>query len=348
MRTASVAILLLIIAVAGCSDRAQPKVLDQSIRPAKIITVQSANRSRSYQFAAQVEALRTVDLSFQVSGPLASINVREGETVPGGNVIAALETRDFVLALREAEVQLKLATRDLRRKQQVLLDNGIAQSQVDDAQSNYDLRVISLQQARERLDDATLKAPFDAYIARRYVDAFVNIQAGTPVARVHDLNQLLIVCSIPQELLATVNAEQVVSSTATFTFAPGQPFDIVFHENRGEADSLAQTFSVSFLMDKPGAFNVLPGMNATVSVEISQSDESGIIVPASSLTADASDQLTVWVFDPDTQLVSRRVVQTGAPQNDGVPIIAGLRDGEQIVVAGASQLQAGMKVRPLR
>jgi multidrug efflux pump subunit AcrA (membrane-fusion protein) len=45
--------------------------------------------------------------------------------------------------------------------------------------------------------------------------------------------------------------------------------------------------------------------------------------------------------------VRRRVIETGAPTQSGVPVIAGLQPGEQVVVAGGSQLQEGMQVRPL-
>jgi multidrug efflux pump subunit AcrA (membrane-fusion protein) len=57
--------------------------------------------------------------------------------------------------------------------------------------------------------------------------------------------------------------------------------------------------------------------------------------------------LAVWVFDPKTQTVSRREIKLGTPTQAGVPVTSGIKVSEQIVVAGGSQLQEGMKVRPI-
>ena len=55
----------------------------------------------------------------------------------------------------------------------------------------------------------------------------------------------------------------------------------------------------------------------------------------------ADDQLSVWIYDPATQDVTRRIVTAGEPLPTGVPVTSGLQSGEQIVIAGAAQLQPG-------
>ena len=47
-----------------------------------------------------------------------------------------------------------------------------------------------------------------------------------------------------------------------------------------------------------------------------------------------------------SQRVFRRLIETGPLQAGGVPVRAGLESGEQIVVAGANHLQAGMRIQP--
>jgi multidrug efflux system membrane fusion protein len=76
-------------------------------------------------------------------------------------------------------------------------------------------------------------------------------------------------------------------------------------------------------------------------------DDASILLPSSSLVPTPGNKLAVWIFDPVTQNVRRRVIETGAPTQSGVPVTAGLQPGEQVVVAGGSQLQEGMQVRPL-
>ena len=54
----------------------------------------------------------------------------------------------------------------------------------------------------------------------------------------------------------------------------------------------------------------------------------------------------VWVLGPD-QTVHRKPVTMGAPREDQIEIVSGLQPGDRIVVAGASFMREGMKVRDL-
>ena len=336
-----------LIALAGCSEPPPVQIKEEVIRPARILTVGSNNNMQMFTFPARVEALQSIDLSFEVAGPLAQLPIREGETVPAGALVAALDPADFRLAVREAEVQRKLAAQDLERKRRVFAEKAIAKSQVDDAQTQYELQSVRLAQARERLEDAMLVAPFEAYVARRYVDRFVNVTPGQPILRLFDLTRLQVVINAPESLVATVDQSRIASAVVEFGFAPGERFELEFHENRGEAGALAQTYEASFLMDSDERFNLLPGMTGQVTISMPTEGQVVAVVPISALVATASNTQSVWVYNPDTQVVTARAVQTGEPDETGVPVLSGLSAGEQIVVTGADQLQPGMRVRPL-
>jgi len=335
--------------LAACADRTEPEPVDQSVRPARIFEVRDTAQSLEYNFVGRVEALRTVDMTFEVSGPLRQLPVLEGQSITQGALVAALDTTDFELAVREAEVQLQLARQDLERKRQVLAQRGIARSVVDDAKSNYDLQRVRLEKAREMLADARLVAPFDAFVARRYVDNFVTVRAGEKIVRLNDPNQLLVVANIPESLYATAAEEQVLSMHAEFDFVPGVQFPLQTYENRGEADQLAQTYEVSLVMDRPDQWNILPGMTASVIVKLRDpaQETANLLIPTSALVGDGNGAFHVWVFDAQNGTVSRREVTVDVPAQKGIPVTSGLQDGDLIVATGASQLSAGMRIRML-
>jgi RND family efflux transporter MFP subunit len=341
--------VLVAATLAGCSERTEPVAEDQAVRPARVVVATATLATIEHQFVARVEAAQTIDVSFEVAGPLARLPIREGQTVARGELVAALDPTHFELAVREAEVELQLARQDLERKQQVLNQQGIARSLVDDARSQYELQQVRLAQTRERLADSWIVAPFDAYIAQRHVDNHVNIQAGQPVARLTDLHELLIVTNIPERLLATVGTEQVLAVTVEFRFAPGERLPLTYRENRGEADAVAQTYEVSFTLERPERWNVLPGMTATVHVSLRAPDGDIAIayVPTSALVSGPDNDTFVWLFDPETELVEQRAVRIGTPAAQGVPVLAGLEGGELVIATGASQLRSGMRVRRL-
>ena len=104
--------LALVFMLTGCLDRTPPEPALQHIRPAKLMTVTSKSDGVQYNFTARLEALQSIDLSFEVGGPLHEIPVREGESIESGSIIAALDPTEFQLAVQEAKIQLKLAAQD--------------------------------------------------------------------------------------------------------------------------------------------------------------------------------------------------------------------------------------------
>jgi RND family efflux transporter MFP subunit len=340
-------VLLLSAALAGC-ERPEEAVVDQAVRPAKLFRVSADRATVIHEFVGRVEAAETVDLSFEVPGELRQLPVREGQDLPAGELVAALDTRDFELAMQEAAVQRRLAAQDLERKEALLQRRGISQSLVDDARALEELWSVRLAQAEERLADTRLTAPFDAVVARRYVDNRSRVQVGDLIVRLLDLNELDVVASVPAGLLATVTPDRVVAFTATFDFLPGLEYPLTYRENSGEANPVAQTYDVAFTMAPPEETNILPGMTARVQVELTAGPgSSGIGIPTTALLSEPDGKFFVWVFDPESSIVHRRAVRVGAPLAQGVTVEQGLDGGELVVAAGASQLQAGMRVRPL-
>ncbi|MCP5182004.1 MAG: efflux RND transporter periplasmic adaptor subunit [Pseudomonadales bacterium] len=341
-------LLLALCTLQGCDRPPPPEPADQSIRPARIQQVRAQTEARTLDFVGRVEAAQVVDLKFEVTGTLAMVNAREGETIRAGEAIAVLDPQQFRLAVREAEVQLQLAQQDLDRKSPLLRSGVISRATVDEARSLVDLRQVHLAQARKRLADTTIRAPFDAYVLRRYVDNHVYVNAGEAVARLADLRELVVAVSIPERLLATVGTDQVVATSATFPFAPQEAFPLVYRENKGEADPVAQTYDVTFTMQPPEKWNILPGMTARVTITLTgNATAPALVVPGTALTTTATGNTAVWVYDPQTQAVSERHVAV-TPGSDGDYRVGdGLADGEWIIVTGAHQLQAGMRVTPL-
>lgn len=341
--------MIFLTCVAGCSPEAPPEIVDQAIRPAHVLQISTSVGERTYEFVGRVEAAQMIDLKFEVGGRITHLAAREGETIPTGTLVAALDPREFDLAVREAQVQKQLAAQDLERKRALLTKRVVSQSIVDDAKALSDLRQVHLEQARKRLAETEIHAPFDAYVVQRYVDNSVVVQPGDPVARLSDLGELVIAVSIPELLFATVKTADVHSITATFPFIPNEEFQLQYRENRGEADAVAQTYDVTLTMQPPKTWNILPGMTATVRLVLEgETAARQILVPAAALTSTADGATAVWVFDPETELVAQRLVLV-VPEAAGLyQVMSGLADGEWIIAMGAHQLQPSMRVKPLR
>ena len=337
------------VALIGCGERKLPEAVEQSIRPAKVVKVSASGSPKRKVYVGRVEASNSIDLSFEVGGPLLRFPVLEGQTVNEGELIAQLDSTDYELAVEEAELQLKLALQDYRRKSDMLKKGGIAKSLVDDGRAFAQLQRVRLKKAREALADTKMMAPFDAYVSRRYVDNFVKTRVGDKIVRLNDLHELLVVVSIPEQMLATVVNNPQASLFAVFDFIPGKMFPLSYKENRGDANTIGQTYEVSLVMARPVNWEILPGMTAAVVLEIAEDLNKKLeyFLPISALVTESDKKMYVWLFDPDTQEVTKRYVTIGMPSPEGVYVTDGLSEGELVVSSGASQLREGMRIRLL-
>ena len=342
-------LLLLVIGVLGCAEREEPKVVEQSIRPAKVLKVSASSSQQRRVYVGRVEASNSIDLSFEVAGPLLRFPVLEGQTLQKGDLIAQLDPTDYELAVEEAELQLKLAMQDYQRKAEMLQKGGIAKSLVDDGRAYAQLQRVRLKKAREALADTKMISPFDAYVSRRYVDNFVKTRVGDNVVRLNDLHELLVVVSIPEQMLDTVVGNSRASLFAVFDFIPGQMFPLSYKENRGDANKVGQTYEVSLAMARPDGRDILPGMTAAVIVQLETDldQELEYLLPVNALVTDSDKNIYVWLFNQDTQEVRKRTIVVGRPGPKGVYVTEGLAEGDLVVVSGASQLKEGMKIRLL-
>ena len=149
-------LLCAMLSVVACVERDVQQPVEQNVRPARIYLVEDTARALQHTFVGRVEANQSVDVTFEVAGPLQSLPILEGQEVQKGGLVAALDPTDFELAVQEAQVQLQLAKQDLERKQQVLKQKSIARSVVDDASSVHGLQKVRLSQAKQSLADSKI------------------------------------------------------------------------------------------------------------------------------------------------------------------------------------------------
>jgi len=349
--------LLAALFLLGC-ERPLPEAPDQIVRPVQVQRVGPRAFTETRDFVGRLDAAQTVDLAFEVDGELAELPILEGQAVAMGALVAALDPIRFELAVREASIALRLAGLDLERRQTLLAKRATSQAEVDEARARFELAEVRLAQSREGLADSRITAPFDAVVARRYLDIGTRVRIGDVVARLADVSELRVVASLPEDLVAnlTTDAWGSMRVSAGFRVLPGERFDLRYLEHAAEANAVAQTFDVTFALPRPETGNLLPGMTAVVDVEIRTDPQQGaqlaeFRLPIAALVSAPDGGFLVWVLDPESGRVQRRAVTvtaargTGRSAATGIGIASGVSQGEWVVVAGASQLQDGMQVR---
>ncbi len=340
---------LTFVSLTACeTDEVEP-VREAAVRPAKLLTVSPASEVQTSRYPAVVSVARFSELSFQVSGLIEEIPVIKAQEVEKGDLIARLDQRDFQSQLASARSQFKNAEEEYARAMRLSQQDAIARSVLEQRKSQRDIAKANLDTAEKALEDTMLRAPFAGVIAEVPARERQTVSAGQLVAALMDTSTLQVTIDLPARVVAESQEVEDRGAFVILKAAPDSRIAATFKEANLLADTVSQTYAVTFTFEPPQGLVILPGMNATVELSSARRSEMAatnrISVPLSSLASDGVSSY-VWVVDEDSMTVSRRDVTIADGIGEYAIVTEGLNAGETIITAGASFISEGMQVRP--
>lgn len=343
------------LAVAALSACGKPPEKVEDIRPVRVTAVEAARGPAEETFSGEVRARIETAMGFRVGGKVVAREVDVGSEIRPGQVLARLDPGDLKLGaasanaqLNAARAQLELASSDLKR-QRVLLDRGhISQAAFDRYESQFSVARSQVEaqasQARERGNQAayaTLAADRAGVIIAVEAEPGQVVQTGQPVFRIAQAGEREIAIAVPEVRVGLFQSGTPV--TVASWAEPERHLAGVVREVAAAADPATRSYRVRVSVPEAPA-SLRLGMTATVSIAIPQAGRADPpVVPLPALVSVAGSQ-SVWVLDPKSTTVSRRIVEIGGISRDGVQVTAGLTPGDLVVVAGANLLRPGQRV----
>lgn len=319
------------------------------VKPAILLTVGQDISDKFLNYPAVIQSTQSLTLAFQVGGVLKEVMVIEAESIKKGQILAKLDQRDYIAQLNSVEAQFKNAEAEYQRAERLIEEQAISRSLLEQRKSQFDVTRAQLDSAQKALDDTVLRSPFPGSVATVSIEVSQNVQPGEAAITVLGVGGLEASVNIPSYIVAQAKRNDEQKDAAYVILDADQNIRIParFKSVALEADAASQTFQVNFAFESPENLIVLPGMNAMVwfrNPNRSQAGTKGISIPLTSITSDQNEKF-VWVVDPDSMTVSRRLVVIQSGIGSHLNVLSGLQAGETIVAAGVSYLSEGLKVR---
>lgn len=322
-------------------------------RPVRITTVSLVQPGQAVTLSGTLQARILADLAFRVGGKVIERPVDIGQTVHAGQMLARLDPSDLRLNEQVAAAALQAAEADAANARASLARyEALGRTSPAYLPSDYDSRVAASRMADARLAQAsrqlilahdqsgygTLVADADGVITALPVQVGQVVAAGQTVASLAHTGEIEAVVDVPENRLQAVRSATDV--TITLWAAPQQTLHGRVREIGAQADAATRTFTAKItVLDAPPGLLAL-GMTAAVRFNAARPPVA--VLPAAAVT-DQDGHPAVWVLDPQTHRATQRPVQVAGYAGDGTAVIAaGLQDGDQVVTAGAGQIEPGM------
>ncbi|MCL2918002.1 efflux RND transporter periplasmic adaptor subunit [Shewanella litorisediminis] len=309
-------------------------------RPVKVSQITLADGMNQRLLPAEVRASERAGLSFRVSGEIQQINVRPGEEVKAGQVLALLDPALYEQHLEVARAQYELAKVLYERNLSLVEQGVVSRNDFDKSKSNFDVAEAAFDKAQVELAYTRLLAPYDGVISKRNKRQFEFVRAQETVLGIRTENQIDVSFQLPEQFIGAIQRYQ---GDTTKILPPEVRFDsrdawftAKLKEMSTVADSATGSYTVILTLAMPVDLNVLPGMSALVRVSLPAKElDVGFDVPEGALVTEAGQTFVFrWLAEAD------KVEKVPVSIKDG-KLVSGLNDGDFLVIAGADELKDG-------
>lgn len=307
----------------------------------KTATAKNHEDRLSIEYPGRVLAASDVNLSFRVAGPLLSVLPEEGAFVRKGQLIAEIDPRDYAIQLAATEAEYNQIKGEAERVMELYRRGSVPVNEYEKAV--YGLRQITAKYEAHKnaLADTRLTAPFDGYVQKRFYDAHETVAAGYPVVSMISSRYFDVEIDIPSS--DYVRQKQFKSFYCTIDVFPGKIFPLELVDITRKAN-LNQLYRMKFRLEPVEGVDVAAGMSVNVTIDYTPSAERLVSIPLSAVWND-DDESCVWIYNPSTSTIARRVVKVKQILKTGEAIVeSGVEEGETVVAAGVHNLREGMKV----
>lgn len=331
------ALLLAVSVTAGCSAKSHPESTDASAPPAKVrvASVQRDSTAVSHRIMGTVVARNRADVESKVQARVERVAVTLGSRVRAGDLIAELDTREFEARVLQARAANEQATRDLARYEALHSQEAATAQEYDGARTRAATTAAALDEAEAMLSYARIKAPFSGVVTAKFVDVGDLATPGRALFVLQEEAALRFVVTVPESYVDMVHLRDSVEVEFART---GEFVKGVVEEISPGADPASRSYEAKIALPRAG--NLRPGQFGTLL--LASGDDSKLWIPSAALVRRGQLEL---VYVASTEGVADlRLVRTAAQQTDKIEILAGLSDGEQVILSGHAGLEDGDRI----
>ncbi|MES0326878.1 MAG: efflux RND transporter periplasmic adaptor subunit [Gammaproteobacteria bacterium] len=352
------AVVILIVLMLLYGTRPKPvKVLVEAVEMGSIEETVANTR------AGTVKACRRAKMSPSMGGQIASLTIKEGDSVKQGDVLLALWNDDLQaevgLARSEAKaakaraksvcVQADISEKNAKRKTDLrktkviseeLVDQAVAtaKSQRADCLASQTSATVSDERigvAEALLERTLLKAPFDGIVVEvngevgEYVTPSPPGIPTLPAIDMVDRSCFYVVAPIDE--VDAPKIEQDMKARITLDAFKDRRFSATVRRIADyvlDREKQARTVDIEVIFENPDdMLEMLPGYSADAEV-ILKTRDNVLRVPTETII----DKQQLYVFNSDDQSLELRDVETGLSNWDHTEIISGVEQGEFVVI----------------
>lgn len=308
------------------------------------LTVKDSAFTHYIEVQGNIETKENIMISPEYSGVLTQLNVKAGQRVSKGQVLARIDDGGMSAQLAQAENKLALDKTTFDR-QKNLWDQKIgSEIQYLQTQTAYQSQQKMVKQMQAQLAKTVVRAPFSGTIDEVIVERGQVVAPGQALFRIVNLGNMYVTANVPENYLSKLklNASVVVYLNAIGKTYKGKVRQVGTYINPNN-----RTFSIEIAVPNPDDL-LRPNQVAVLKIE-DYINKNALLIPENILTENAAKEKIVYVVSEGKETkVAQRIIEIGYTSGAMVEVKSGLKPGETIVTEGAKTLTNGANVEIIK
>jgi len=349
--------LLLGLSLAACGGK---KDAGPHARPPPLVVVSKVQaRDVNVEVHAPIDLrpLAQADVGSKTLGVLDAVFVDRGDKVKRGQLIALVRPSDLPdqlaaarSTLAQTQASLALARTNYERASKLAPSGVVSQQELQAATSAMATAEAAEAAAKAqaaalatRLGETRIDSPLDGVVAVRRLDpgALVGLISGGAIVTIVRVDTMRVFITVTERELKGVTIGK--SAHVELDALPGKSFTGNVVRLAPMIDPQTRTLDAEVQIPNPEG-ELRPGMFGRGAIVI-ETHPHAVIVPAQAIQISEGKRF-VFVLEGDK--ARRREITTGVDEGTALEVLSGLREGDDIVIAGIDGLGDNSPVRVTR
>ncbi|GCC50870.1 efflux RND transporter periplasmic adaptor subunit [Chryseotalea sanaruensis] len=324
----------------ACGSKAEvteqdPASLRGQVPPTEVEVTKAIKKPFEYliRTSGKIEAEKELDIVLKVDGTINQLNIKNGDQLKAGQLLATLDNQRYKLDLDKAEIQLrekKISYEDQligfksqdEAKLKIIQENIRFSSGLAAAENAYE-------QAHYIYNNSLIKAPISGIVSNLNFKEGSSVKNGDVLCNIYQPNNLVVSCDILESeafMLAKTQPASVQS-----LFEKDKIYDAKVKLINPRVDNKSGMLNVKISITSSA--KLYPGMNVSVTIKVPS--QNNIVLPKEAVIVRSGKQV---VFTEEGGLAKWNYVTTGRENGKEIEILGGLKENSNVITTNNLQL----------
>ena len=282
----------------------------------------------------RVDADENINVSTELPGTITKINVKVGDEVHKGDILAETDARVINQSIADLQVNSDLANQ-ICEKQKNLWDQKIGtEVQYLQCKTNKESLEKKMSVLIQQLNMSKIVSPINGTIDAVDIKLGQLAAPGMPAIRVINFSNLKVKADVAESY-----ASKIKKGSEVIVRFPDSKDSVIAKVNfvSRSISATTRSFSVEVLLDEKNEYH--PNMVAKLNINDYQSPQPVIVISVKTIQKDENNASFVYITEGD--VAKKRIITTGKEYHGKAEITSGLKEGDNLITGGYDVINDG-------